>query len=89
MAPTLTQDRRVAVFDDRRRIMGRGGRRAEDRATREMTLLIPCVACGVAWAHLVSLERQSLATYLCPRCGDIENRATGADSARMLKRNWH
>jgi hypothetical protein len=86
MGPTLTQDRRVSVFDDRRRIMGRGGRRADDCATAEMTSLIPCVACGVAWASLVSLEsRQSLATYLCPRCGDIETPATGAD----FERNRH
>ena len=77
MASTLTQERRVSITDDRRGRIGRGGRRAEDHGVAELSAVIPCTACTVAWASLISFEyqrKQSLATYLCPRCGHLEKR---------------
>jgi transcription elongation factor Elf1 len=51
----------------------KAGRRADDRIGSEFSAIIPCLACGVAWAALSSValdEGQSVATYRCPRCGD-------------------
>jgi hypothetical protein len=77
---TLAPERRVHGIGDRRAFR-RGGRRAEEQGRTEMSLLIPCEACGVAWASLASFEyqrRQSLAIYLCPRCGHLERRLAAA-----------
>ena len=79
MAPP-TVDRRVSGVRDRRRISVRqGGRRAEDHRHGKVSALIPCAVCEVAWASLVWCEHehqveQSVATYICPRCGHFEKR---------------
>jgi predicted RNA-binding Zn-ribbon protein involved in translation (DUF1610 family) len=81
MTPTLTHERRASARGDRRRLLSRGGRRAEDQSMAELSLVIPCTACGVEWARLVSFEyqrRQSVATFVCPRCGHLERRAAVA-----------
>jgi hypothetical protein len=77
---TFAPERRAYGIGDRRALR-HGGRRAEEHGRAEMSLLIPCMACRIAWASLVSFEyqrRQSLAMYLCPRCGHLERRRAGA-----------
>ena len=69
-------ERRLSGVDDRRRVT-RGGRRQEDRRPAGLSVIIPCTACGVAWASLASFEhqrKQSVATYWCPRCGHTHRR---------------
>ena len=42
----------------------------------QFSAIIPCV-CGVAWATLRSVAdqgEQSVATYICPRCGHLDQR---------------
>jgi hypothetical protein len=77
---TLAPERRVHGVGDRRAFR-QGGRRAEEHGRTEMSLLIPCAVCCVAWASLVSFDhqrRQSLAIYVCPRCGHLEKRLAAA-----------
>jgi predicted RNA-binding Zn-ribbon protein involved in translation (DUF1610 family) len=72
-------DRRVSNLLDRRETLGGGGRRAEDRLAAQFSAIIPCAACGVAWAALSSVTEtepgQAMAVYVCPRCGQVEQRA--------------
>jgi hypothetical protein len=67
--------------DSERRLSSRrktSGRRTDDRLASEFSAIIPCTACRVAWAALSSAELQggqSVATYVCPRCGHQEERS--------------
>jgi predicted RNA-binding Zn-ribbon protein involved in translation (DUF1610 family) len=75
---TLTQDRRLSGFAraDRRQLLARrDGRQADEERRPDPLLLVPCPACGIAWASLRSTtlqETHATATYLCPRCGHLE-----------------
>jgi predicted RNA-binding Zn-ribbon protein involved in translation (DUF1610 family) len=75
---TLTQDRRLSGLAraDRQQVLARrDGRQAEDQRRSDRLLLVPCPACGIAWASLRSVAAQdghSTVAYLCPRCGHLE-----------------
>jgi hypothetical protein len=74
-------DRRVSGVADRRLLFGRGGRRVGDYGASELSSIIPCPACHVAWASLHSFHHrrgQSTGTYICPRCGHHEQRIAAA-----------
>ena len=74
--PDPDPERRLPGVPDRRGALGGGGRRAEDQLAAQFSAIIPCV-CGVAWATLRSVAdqgEQSVATYICPRCGHLDQR---------------
>jgi hypothetical protein len=76
VAPVIAPERRVYGIGDQRKYR-RGGRRAGDGGAAEISSLTPCPMCRVAWAALVSFEyqrRESVAIYVCPRCGHRQNR---------------
>jgi len=54
MTHVLAAERRVSNVTDRRRVPGRGGRRANDHRDAELDLRVSCEGCGTAWASLSS-----------------------------------
>jgi transcription elongation factor Elf1 len=77
MARADDLERRVSGTTDRRHMLRCGGRRQNDDNPPELDLRVPCEVCGVAWASLSSVAHegaQSVATYICPRCGHHEQR---------------
>jgi hypothetical protein len=77
MAHETDREKRVSGVTDRRETLGGGGRRAEDHRAAQFSSIIPCPACGVAWAALSSVaheEEPLVATYICPRCDRHEIR---------------
>ena len=83
MAETLSLDRRVFGEPDRRHLPRGGGRRAEDQHAPELDIRIPCEACGIAWASLSAFTHargESMACYICPRCGYLERRVAAPGS---------
>jgi hypothetical protein len=70
-------EKRVSPTDDRRGMLGGGGRRAEDHLASQFSTLVPCTECDVAWAALSSVAVESgqpVATYVCRRCQHVETR---------------
>jgi hypothetical protein len=84
MTHVLAAERRVSAVTDRRRVPGRGGRRANDHRDAELDLRVSCEGCGTAWASLSSFtyERgRPVAHYRCPRCGHIEHLLSAVSAA--------
>jgi hypothetical protein len=78
--PLFAAERRVSGVADRRHLFGRGGRRVGDYRAPEMSAIVPCSACGIAWASIYTFideQGEATATYICPRCGHHERRVTG------------
>jgi hypothetical protein len=76
MAQTFLADRRVSGVADRRRLFGRGGRRRDGSRAAPFKARVPCPACGVAWAGLVSFgdpARGAGARYGCSGCGQVHD----------------
>jgi len=81
-AAIFAPDRRVPGVTDGRRFLGRGGRRANDDKTPALAGRVACEACRVAWASLRSFRShrgQFTATYLCSRCGHLNDRVATWD----------